>query len=65
MPVLKESKKRKELRKSLYQRLQVGEDVSTVIKDFRSVMSMEQQAFADYCGLSVSALRKIEQKQNN
>lgn len=65
MPVIRDTKKREEVRRKLNENLKTGEDVSTTIKSLRTMMAMDQVSFAKYCSVSLSALRRIEQKNGN
>lgn len=66
MPVLRDKKKRNEIRHQFYQKLaNEGETIPDAIKTLRKILAMDQQKFADHVGISVSTLRKIEQDNSN
>ena len=62
MRVLKDKKKRQELRADLYRRLaNEGVGLPETIKQLRRILSLSQPEFAEKTGISLSALRRIEQ----
>jgi DNA-binding transcriptional regulator YiaG len=66
MPLLKDKTKRNELRRAFYAALDSrGEPLPTAIKTLRRILAMDQQAFCQYVGISLSALRRIEQGHSN
>ena len=66
MPTLKDKKKREELRNTLYQKLGgSGLPVSDTVRSLRKVLGMDQPAFAKLTGVSLSALRRIEQEKGH
>ena len=66
MPIIKDPLKRQEIRKELYSKLEMeGLGISETIKKLRRILSKSQPEFAEYIGISVSVLRKIEQKTGN
>ncbi|MDB2447226.1 helix-turn-helix domain-containing protein [bacterium] len=66
MPIVKDSNKRQQIRKELYTKLEAeGLSISETIKKLRKILSKSQPEFAEYVGVSVSVLRKIEQKTGN
>jgi transcriptional regulator with XRE-family HTH domain len=66
MPVLKDKAKRNELRRELYAVLDArGESLPATIKGLRKILALDQEAFAEYVGISLSALRRLEQANGN
>lgn len=58
--------KRKALRKKLYEKLETeGVLIPRAIKDLRRIMGLNQGDFANRIGISLSALRRIEQGHDN
>lgn len=66
MPVVKDIKTRQILREQLYSNLNTtGLPIATTVKQLRKVLAKSQPEFADFIGISVSVLRKIEQQTGN
>lgn len=66
MPVVKDPKTRQSLREDLYANLNTsGLPISVTVKQLRKVLAKSQPEFAEFVGISVSALRKIEQEAGN
>lgn len=66
MTKLVDKDKRKILRKNLYEKLEAdGVMISQTIKDLRRIMGLNQDEFAKRIGISLSALRRIEQGHDN
>lgn len=66
MPVLKDKSKRNELRKNLYEALESqGQPIATTVKSLRKILAMSQADFSRYVGISLSALRRVEQDNGN
>jgi predicted transcriptional regulator len=66
MPLLKDKAKRNELRRALYAALEAkGEPLPAAVKKLRKILAMDQQNFCRYVGISLSALRRIEQGHSN
>ncbi len=66
MPLLKDKEKRSRLRRQLYDKLDAeGETLELTLKTLRKILAMDQETFADFVGISVATLRKIEQKNGN
>jgi len=58
--------KRKTLRKKLYEKFATdGVTIPQTIKDLRRIMGLNQSEFAARIGISLSALRRIEQGHDN
>jgi len=65
MRVLKDKVKRQQAREELYAKLdQVGVLPAEAIKQLRRILSLNQEDFAKKMGISLSALRRIEQKHS-
>lgn len=66
MPVLEDKTKRKVIRSELYEQLERdGLPIKDTVKKLRQIMGMDQEKFAEKVGMSLSALRRIEQDQQN
>lgn len=66
MPILRDKEKRKELRESLYKKMEdAGETLPEAVKALRKMLSKDQEEFAAYIGISLATLRKIEQNRGN
>jgi len=66
MTLLKDKSKRDKLRHELYEKLETtGEELAPVIKSLRSMLMKDQKEFSKYIGISLSALRRIEQSNGN
>lgn len=66
MAVLANKKKRQQIREALYKELKEnGVSIPETIKKLRAILSMDQENFAKMVGISVSALRRIEQGHEN
>ena len=66
MTKLADKDKRKVLRKNLYEKLErEGVTIPQAIKDLRRIMGLNQDEFAKRIGISLSALRRIEQGHDN
>lgn len=62
MPVMRNKKTRQELREKVYQSFErEGLEIADSIKSLRAILSLSQQEFAQKMGVSLSALRRIEQ----
>jgi transcriptional regulator with XRE-family HTH domain len=62
MPVMKNRKTRQELRERVYQSFaEEGLSIADTIKSLRAILSLSQQEFSKKMGISLSALRRIEQ----
>lgn len=62
MPLLKQISKREKLRADLFEKLAMdGGDIADTIKSMRKILGWDQQALAKSAGISLSALRRIEQ----
>ena len=66
MPVLKDRDKRNEIRRALYASFdKEGVSLPETVRALRKLMAMSQDQFAEFIGLSLSALRRIEQQNGN
>jgi len=66
MAVLKQIEKRKQLRRELYNSLYAeGVPIPLALKTLRKVLSWDQERLAKEAGVSLSALRRIEQGHSN
>jgi transcriptional regulator with XRE-family HTH domain len=66
MPIIRDKQKRNEIRTQLYKALETdGMEISDVVKSLRKMMAKDQNSFADYIGISLATLRKIEQNRGN
>ena len=62
MPVLKQIPKREKLRADLFEKIATdGGEVADTIKNMRKILGWDQKALAKSAGISLSALRRIEQ----
>jgi len=62
MPLVKDKNKRNELRRKLYAELESnGVNIPDAVKKLRNILAMDQKKFSDFVGISLSALRRIEQ----
>jgi transcriptional regulator with XRE-family HTH domain len=66
MAILKQTEKRKTVRQELYASFDAsGVDIPTALKQLRQVLGWDQSALAKAAGISLSALRRIEQGHKN
>lgn len=66
MALLRDKNRRNEIRRSLYEKLEVqGEAIPETIKTLRKILAMDQARFAKHAGISLATLRKIEQQTGN
>ena len=66
MTLLKDKSKRNELRRNLYETMESsGQDIPTAVKTLRKILAKNQQDFSKFVGISLSALRRIEQDSGN
>jgi predicted transcriptional regulator len=66
MPVMRNKKSRQELRERVYLGLATeGLGVAETIKSLRAILGLGQDEFAKKMGVSLSALRRIEQGHND
>ena len=66
MPVLADKKKRQRIREGLYRNLKTeGVSIPDTVKKLRKILSLDQRKFAESVGISLSALRRIEQNHDN
>ena len=62
MPLLEDKEKRQAIRKKLYEGLSCeGVEISKTIKMLRKTVGRDQPDFAAWVGISLSALRRLEQ----
>ena len=66
MPLLRDKQKRNKLRHELYQTMDTsGEALPIAVKSLRKMLGKDQAEFAEYLGISLATLRKIEQNRGN
>ncbi len=66
MALLKEKSKREDIRQQLYATLELkGESISETVKTLRKILAKDQEDFCKLVGISLSALRRIEQNRGN
>lgn len=66
MPLIRDKQKRNKLRHELYEALNSGgESLAAVVKSLRKMLGKDQASFAEYIGISLATLRKIEQESGN
>lgn len=66
MSLLRNKDQRKKLREDFYRSLEVeGADIVSTLKTLRKILGWEQKAMADAAGISLSALRRMEQGGTN
>lgn len=54
------------MRQELFETLEgQGKDVAETIRQLRKILGYDQKTFANYVGISLSTLRKIEQQRDN
>lgn len=66
MPLLRDKQARNKLRRDLYEIMDKdGESIPVVVKTLRKMLGKDQVEFAEYIGISLATLRKIEQNRGN
>ncbi len=66
MPVLKNKETRNKIRHDFFLDISKrGEKISASVKILRKISGMDQNNFAKFIGISISALRRIEQENGN
>jgi DNA-binding transcriptional regulator YiaG len=66
MPLVKNPKTRQKIREDLYNNLNSdGVSIKLAVKQLRKILGKSQPEFAEYVGISLSVLRKIEQNTGN
>lgn len=64
--LLRDKEKRNAMRRELFEKLESsGESISATVKKLRKMLMKDQTQFAEYVGISVFTLRKIEQNKGN
>jgi len=64
--LLRDKQKRNKVRHELYEAMETtGVSLPTVVKSLRKMLNKDQADFAEYIGISLATLRKIEQNRGN
>jgi DNA-binding XRE family transcriptional regulator len=64
--ILRKKTTRNEIRRAFYDELgKGGKPLPEAVKTLRKILAYDQDQFAAYVGISVSALRRIEQNKDN